>query len=60
MPRAMLTRSRTRKAAVVRDTLYIDGGDLWWLPGLASGQYDTPVSDGKSNEIRLGRQGALR
>ncbi|OIW28364.1 hypothetical protein CONLIGDRAFT_654659 [Coniochaeta ligniaria NRRL 30616] len=33
------------RAAVVRDTVYLDGGILWWLPGLADGSYATPVSD---------------
>jgi hypothetical protein len=36
----------TRTAGVVRDTVYIDGGYLWWEPGLADGTYGTPVSDG--------------
>lgn len=34
-------------AAVVRDTLYIDGGYLFWLPGLSDGNYGDPVSDGE-------------
>ncbi|KAG4418624.1 hypothetical protein IFR04_008249 [Cadophora malorum] len=34
------------RAAVVRDTLYIDGGYLWWKPGLSDGSYATVVSDG--------------
>jgi hypothetical protein len=36
----------TRTAGVVRDTVYIDGGYLWWEPGLADGTYGSPVSDG--------------
>ncbi|KAF7945040.1 hypothetical protein EAE96_009823 [Botrytis aclada] len=34
------------RAAVVRDTFYIDGGELWWQPGMSDGTYDPPVSDG--------------
>ncbi|KAF8851662.1 hypothetical protein BDZ45DRAFT_678961 [Acephala macrosclerotiorum] len=33
------------RAAVVRDTLYIDGGALWWTPGMADGSYGPPTSD---------------
>ncbi|CAK7206440.1 hypothetical protein SEUCBS139899_009234 [Sporothrix eucalyptigena] len=32
------------RAAVVRDTLYIDGGNLWWLPGMNDSSYG-PLSD---------------
>jgi hypothetical protein len=34
-------------AALVRDTVYIDGGDIWWSPGMASGDYGRPFSEGK-------------
>lgn len=34
------------RAAVVRNTLYIDGGYLWWLPGMSNGAYGDPTSDG--------------
>jgi hypothetical protein len=34
-------------AHVVRDTVYMDGGGLWWLPGLSDGSYATPESDRK-------------
>ncbi|KAK1752104.1 hypothetical protein QBC47DRAFT_433058 [Echria macrotheca] len=33
------------RAHVVRDTVYMDGGGLWWLPGLSDGSYATPESD---------------
>ncbi|KUJ10397.1 uncharacterized protein LY89DRAFT_689663 [Mollisia scopiformis] len=33
------------RAAVVRDTLYIDGGALWWTPGMSDGTYGPPTSD---------------
>ncbi|KAF4637195.1 hypothetical protein G7Y89_g887 [Cudoniella acicularis] len=34
------------RAAVIRDTLYIDGGILWWQPGMSDGTYGTAISDG--------------
>ncbi|KAF7890166.1 hypothetical protein EAF00_008482 [Botryotinia globosa] len=34
------------RAAVVRDTFYIDGGELYWEPGMSDGTYDPPVIDG--------------
>jgi hypothetical protein len=34
------------EAAVIRDTVYLDGGYLWWVPGLADGTYGAPVNDG--------------
>jgi len=33
------------RAAVIRDTVYLDGGSLWWIPGLDDGQYGQIVSD---------------
>lgn len=33
-------------AAVIRDAFYIDGGYLWWLPGLADGTYGPSTTDG--------------
>jgi hypothetical protein len=33
-------------AGVIRDALYIDGGYLWWNPGLADGSYAGPTADG--------------
>lgn len=41
-----ITITHLALAAVVRDTLYIDGGYLWWLPGLASGLDGIPTQDG--------------
>ncbi|CAK7212564.1 hypothetical protein SBRCBS47491_001509 [Sporothrix bragantina] len=32
------------RAAVVRDTLYLDGGNLWWIPGMNTSGYG-PVSN---------------
>ncbi|KAG0649494.1 Kelch repeat-containing [Hyphodiscus hymeniophilus] len=34
------------RAGVIRDTLYLDGGYLWWNPGLADGSYAGPTADG--------------
>ena len=33
------------RVAVVKDTLYLDGGLLYWIPGMSDGSYDTPASD---------------
>ncbi|KAB5577933.1 hypothetical protein GE09DRAFT_535105 [Coniochaeta sp. 2T2.1] len=33
------------RAAVVRDTVYLDGGQIFWLAGMADGSYGTPESD---------------
>lgn len=35
-----------RVAAVIRDTVYIDGGYLWWQPGMADGTYGALIADG--------------
>lgn len=35
------------RAAVVKDTVYIDGGYLWWIPGMEDGSYGVPTQDGK-------------
>jgi len=32
-------------AHVVRDTVYMDGGRMWWLPGLSNGTYGAVESD---------------
>lgn len=37
----------TAQAALVRDTVYLDGGSIWWSPGLASGKVGKPVNNGK-------------
>ncbi|TPX18930.1 uncharacterized protein E0L32_011408 [Thyridium curvatum] len=34
------------RAMVMRDTLYIDGGALWWRPGMIDGSYGQPTNDG--------------
>jgi hypothetical protein len=41
-----LEADRPYIAAVIRDTLYIDGGNLLWEPGMSDGTYGSPISDG--------------
>jgi hypothetical protein len=36
------------KAAVIRDTVYIDGGFLYWTQGMNDGTVNPPYWDGKS------------
>lgn len=36
---------RQLRAAVIRDTVFLDGGELWWKPGLSSGDFMSPLSD---------------
>lgn len=38
----------TIAAAVLKDTVYIDGGYLAWIPGMADGSYGSATQDGKS------------
>ncbi|KAH6632737.1 hypothetical protein F5144DRAFT_534528, partial [Chaetomium tenue] len=33
------------RAAVLRDTVYLDGGNLWWEPKFADGRTERPVDD---------------
>lgn len=35
-------------AALVRNTVYLDGGSIWWMPGLASGELGRLVNGGLS------------
>lgn len=32
-------------AHVVRDTVYMDGGSIWWLPGMDDGTFAPTVKD---------------
>lgn len=60
-PRGMLTPNfpwrfddfDKRIAAVIRDTVYIDGGYLWWQPGLKDGTYGIPMADGMKTYSQL-------
>lgn len=33
-------------ASVIRDTVYLDGGNLFWQPGFADGHTGSPQGDG--------------
>ncbi|KAI0593626.1 hypothetical protein F4775DRAFT_586687 [Biscogniauxia sp. FL1348] len=33
------------RAAQLKDTVYMDGGYLWWVPGMADGSYGAPTQD---------------
>jgi hypothetical protein len=46
-PDEILNPTDQRTAAVIRDTLYIDGGYLWWQPGMSDGTYGPLIADGK-------------
>jgi hypothetical protein len=57
-PRGRLTPILPRKpytdgkiAAVIRDTVYLDGGYLWWQPGMSDGSLGTLIADGKDNRV---------
>jgi hypothetical protein len=41
------------RAHVVRDTVYMDGGRMWWLPGLGDGSYAAAISDREYLVIRV-------
>ncbi|KFA65171.1 hypothetical protein S40285_01494 [Stachybotrys chlorohalonatus IBT 40285] len=36
------------RAAIVRDTIYLDGGELWWTRGLDDGDLGSPSNNGSS------------
>lgn len=38
----------TLVAAFVRDTVYIDGGSIWWQPGMKDGSKGDLMNEGKS------------
>jgi hypothetical protein len=37
----------TQAVGVIRDTVYIDGGYLYWEPGMNNGEYGAPTQDGR-------------
>ncbi|KUL85884.1 hypothetical protein ZTR_06378 [Talaromyces verruculosus] len=39
------------RANVIRDTIYLDGGELWWWVGLSDGSYASPQNDGGINGV---------
>ncbi len=41
-------------AGVIRDTVYLDGGYLFWEPGMSDGSYGAPTNDGiQQNHFKL-------
>ncbi|RCI10356.1 hypothetical protein L249_4374 [Ophiocordyceps polyrhachis-furcata BCC 54312] len=34
------------RAAIIRDTVYLDGGEIWWTPGLDTGELAAPSNQG--------------
>ncbi|RDA95068.1 hypothetical protein CP533_2111 [Ophiocordyceps camponoti-saundersi (nom. inval.)] len=34
------------RAALIRDTVYLDGGEIWWTPGLDTGELAAPSNQG--------------
>lgn len=34
-------------AALIRDTIYVDGGTIWWSPGFSTGEYQQVTDSGK-------------
>lgn len=43
----------TIAAALLKDTVYIDGGYLSWIPGMADGSYGAATQDGRSTSGRF-------
>ncbi|KND88719.1 hypothetical protein TOPH_06648 [Tolypocladium ophioglossoides CBS 100239] len=41
------------RAALIRDIVYLDGGNIWWSPGLDSGQVGTVVNPGNYQGLIL-------
>lgn len=37
----------TNAAAILKDTVYIDGGYLSWIPGMKDGSYGSATQDSK-------------
>ena len=46
-------------AGVIRDAVYLDGGYLWWNPGLADGSYNGPTADGRERIITTRRANSM-
>ncbi|KAK4683263.1 hypothetical protein QC764_123530 [Podospora pseudoanserina] len=40
-----LCQWREPRVAVIRDRLFLDGGNRWWRPGLSNGEYGIPGQD---------------
>ncbi|RDA87410.1 hypothetical protein CP532_6974 [Ophiocordyceps camponoti-leonardi (nom. inval.)] len=41
------------RAALIRDTVYLDGGEIWWTPGLDTGELAAPSNQGNFQGIVL-------
>ncbi|XP_044724171.1 Galactose oxidase/kelch, beta-propeller [Hirsutella rhossiliensis] len=41
------------RAALVRNIVYLDGGNIWWMPGLDSGELGTVVNNGNFQGVIL-------
>lgn len=39
------------RANIIRDTVYLDGGELYWRRGLSDGSYDSPQNDGNNEGL---------
>lgn len=48
LPSLIVCPKLTVTAAVLRDTLYVDGGYIFWTPGFADGHFGEATQDGKS------------
>lgn len=41
------------RAALIRDTIYLDGGTIWWVPTLNDGSLGRPVDNGNNKGVVL-------
>ncbi|KAI0014237.1 hypothetical protein F4779DRAFT_910 [Xylariaceae sp. FL0662B] len=42
---ATMCQWKALRAATLKDTVYLDGGNLYWVPGMADGSYGPPNQD---------------
>ncbi|KAM5348002.1 hypothetical protein ACJ41O_007826 [Fusarium nematophilum] len=43
----------TEISALIRDMIYLDGGDIWWMPHLDDGRFGAPVDNGNNGGLIL-------
>ncbi|KAK8091145.1 hypothetical protein PG994_000650 [Apiospora phragmitis] len=43
---ATICQWQAPRVAAIKDTVYMDGGYLWWFPGMNDGSYGLPTQDG--------------
>ncbi|KAK7981611.1 hypothetical protein PG996_009302 [Apiospora saccharicola] len=43
---ATMCQWQAPRVAAIKDTVYMDGGYLWWFPGMSDGSYGLPTQDG--------------